>query len=494
MIPYRKLSLSKKLAAISIAAIVPMSILSSYLLWALADATNAYSTINQNISYANEYVQEFKECVDYTMYLTVIGNKSISEIGVGKTTVNGIVTVNPYSYMKGLESTCDKLSDSTTGKGNKNQIKRIKSSINSLRKSILRLESSIDEGAPYDKNMYMLEDIRGLTSLVETGLQNYIYLETTTYDTVKTELDAKNRRLVTACLITLILVILLSAALTIGAAKSITGPIRKLCTQTSKVAKGDFTVNTKVETADEIAILTHNFNDMTQEIGILVDDIKKNEKNLHIIEMKLLQAQINPHFLYNTLDTIVWLAEAKKNEEVVAIVTYLSDFFRTTLSKGKDFITIQEEELHIESYMKIQKFRYLDNMDYEINMDKELYPYTIPKLMLQPIAENALAHGVRNKRGKGYISITGKKVDDNIVFQVIDNGRGMTPKELARLRQCIKNNSNNATDNGGFGIVNVNQRIRSYYGEDYGIAFESELNVGTTATITIAAKNIQPFS
>ena len=116
MIHYRKLSLSKKLAAISVAAILPMALLSSYLLWALSDATNAYSEINYNISYANEYVKEFKERVDYTMYLTVIGNKSISEIGVGKTTVNGIVTVNPYSYMKGLESACDELSESATVK------------------------------------------------------------------------------------------------------------------------------------------------------------------------------------------------------------------------------------------------------------------------------------------------------------------------------------------------------------------------------------------
>lgn len=494
MINYRKLPLNKKLAAISFATIIPMAILSSYLLWTLSDATNAYSEINHNISYANEYVQEFKERIDYTMYLAVIGNKSISEIGVGKTTVNGIVTVNPYSYIKGLESACDNLSDSATVKSNKNQVKLIKNTLNSLRKCVLRLEGSISEGAPYDKNMYMLEDIHDLTTLVESGLQNYIYVETTNYETVKNELDLKNRQLVTTCLFTLILVILFSICLTIGASKSITRPIRKLCAQTSKVAKGDFTANTQVETTDEIAILTHNFNDMTQEIGILIDDIKQNEKNLHLTEMKLLQAQINPHFLYNTLDTIVWLAEAGKNQEVVTIVTYLSDFFRTTLSKGKDFITIQEEQLHIESYMKIQKFRYLDNMDYSIDIDKELYPYTIPKLMLQPIAENALLHGVRNKRGKGYISITGKKDGDNIIFQVTDNGRGMTPEELQQLRQAILSKNNNDRDNSGFGMANVNQRIHSYYGEEYGITCESEINTGTTVTITIAAKNIQPFS
>lgn len=495
MIRKHNLSLSKKLTTIFIIAIFPLGILSSYLLWALSDATNAYSDINQNISYANEYVQNFKERVDYTMYLTVIGNKSINDIGVGKTTVNGIVTVNPYSYFKELETACNRLSDTATVNSNKNQMKRVINTLNSLRKSVLNLENNIDEGASYSDNMNILNnDIYTLTSLVQSGLQNYIYTETTNFANVKANLDKKNAQLVTTCLITLFIVIIITATLTTNTVRSITIPIRKLCTQTSKVAKGDFTVNTKVESINEIAILTHNFNDMTQEIGLLIEDIKRNQENLHLIEMKLLQAQINPHFLYNTLDTIVWLAEANKNDEVVAIVTYLSDFFRTTLSKGKDFITIQEEELHVESYMKIQKFRYQDIMDFEIHIDKDLYPYTIPKLMLQPLAENALVHGVRNKRGSGHISITGKKDGERIIFQVADDGRGMNAEELFKLRQCIANNNNNATDNGGFGIVNVNQRIRSYYGKDYGISFESELGKGTIATIVIATKNIQPFS
>lgn len=375
MMHRRQLSLSKKLTSISATAILPMIILSSYLLWALSDATNAYSDINRNISYANEYVQNFKERIDYTMYLSVIGNKKIKELGVGKTTVNGIVTVNPYSYMRELNSACSSLSETATVSSNTNQMKRTKNTLNALRKSIEKLQKNINEGAPYDENMDILDqDIYVLTSLVQSGLQNYIYTETTNFENVKANLDKKNKQMVTTCLVTLLLVSLITASLTTNAVKSVTNPIRKLCDQTSKVAKGDFTANTKVESINEIAILTRNFNDMTQEIGLLVEDIKKNQENLHLIEMKLLQAQINPHFLYNTLDTIVWLAEMKKNDEVVAIVTYLSSFFRTTLSKGKDFITIQEEELHVESYMNIQKFRYQDVMDFEIHIDKELYP------------------------------------------------------------------------------------------------------------------------
>ena len=441
-----KQSLSKNLARIPVAAIVPMFILSSYLLWALSDATNAYSGINNNISYANKYVIDFKERIDYTMYLAVIGNKSIDEIEAGKTTVNGIVTINPYLYIKELEAACNSLSLTATVNSNKNQIKRVKNTLNSLNKSVWNLESNI-----------------------------------------------KNRQMVTTYLVTLLVVITISAYLTTMAVKSVTTPVRKLCAQTSRVAKGDFTANTKVESVGEIATLTSNFNYMTQEIGLLVEDIKHNKENIHLIEMKLLQAQINPHFLYNTLDTIVWLAEEKKTTEVVSIVTYLSDFFHTTLSKGKDFITIQEEELHVDSYMKIQKFRYQDVMDYEISIDKELYPYTIPKLMLQPLAENALIHGVRNKRSCGHIYITGRKDNGNIIFQVTDDGRGMKPDELQRLRQGIANNNIDTTDNSGFGIVNVNQRIQNYYGNEFGISFESEFGKGTT-TIVIAAKNIQTKS
>ena len=491
MIKLRNQSLSMRLTSISIAAILPMFILSSYLLWALSNATNAYSEIYNNISHANKYVIDFKERIDYTMYLAVIGNKTIDEIGTGKTNVNGIVTVDPYDYIKELAEACNKLSETATVPVNINQVKRLKNTLNYLNKSIIILEDNIKNGSLYEENMDVLDrDIYALTSLVQSGLQSYIYTETTNFENVKADLDRQNGLIVTTCLITLFIVIVITALLTTRAVKSVSIPVRKLCAQTSRVAKGDFTANTKVESVEEIALLTRNFNDMTQEIGQLVDDIKRNEENIHLIELKLLQAQINPHFLYNTLDTIVWLAEEKKTKEVVSIVTYLSDFFHTTLSKGKDFITIEEEELHVGSYMKIQKFRYQDVMDYEIHIEKELYPYTIPKLMLQPLAENALLHGVRNKRGGGHIYITGRKEGERIIFKVKDDGRGMKPEELSRLRQGIKDNNLKTTDNSGFGIVNVNQRIQNYYGREYGISYESEYGRGTTATIIIEAKNI----
>lgn len=484
-------SINKKLRRVVTVAVLPMAVLLIYLVWALSNATDAYSDINKNVAYANQYVMEFKERIDYTVYLAVIGNKKFSELDLGTVTVNGIVTVNPYKYIKEFEGVCAELSAGATIESNKNLLFRLNNSLKSLHKCIRQVEDNIEAGGKYDLNISILRnDIYVLTKILQEGIQEYIYIETTNFVNVKAGLDKQNEWMVRVSFIVLIVVVSISGIMAFRVARSVSVPIRKLCHMTSKVAKGDFTVQGEVEAMDEISVLTRNFNNMTTEIGVLVKDIKKNEENLRKIEIKLLQAQINPHFLYNTLDTIVWLAESGKKEEVVAMVTYLSDFFRTTLSGGKDIVMVQDEQRHIESYLKIQKFRYRDVMDYEIAIEEEILGYSIPKMMLQPLVENALGHGIRNKRGMGKIVITGKKEGDSLIFQVSDNGRGMDREELFRLRQSIRDNYNTATESGGFGIVNVNQRIHSYYGEKYGVSFDSVLGEGTVVTVQIADKII----
>ena len=326
---------------------------------------------------------------------------------------------------------------------NRNQITRLKNSLKSLERCVSELEEGIKGKATYQENVdYLDENIYMLTSLIQSGIQEYIYVETTNFDNVRAGLDAQNARTFTVCSLISMAAIIVSILLTVNASRSVTRPIQKLCSVTQKVAEGDFTVKTKVENTDEISVLTQSFNDMTEEIGVLVEDIKKKQANLHIAETKLLQAQINPHFLYNTLDTIVWLAEENKKEEVVSMVTALSEFFRTTLSKGRDFITVKEEESHVESYLKIQQFRYQDIMDYEINIDESMYGFVIPKLTLQPLVENALYHGVKNKRGKGMIRITGRLKGGDMIFNVIDDGKGMTEEELLELTAYIEYFSN----------------------------------------------------
>lgn len=486
-----KKSLNARIMMIAVSALLPMICAVVYLLIVLMHFGAEYDEITRSVTYANKYSKEFKERMDYSMYLAVIGNKSVEELGNGETTINGIETVNPYEYIDELENACDELSEIATASVNRTQIIFVKNSLKSLEKSVATLEKMIQSGATYTDKMEFLEsNIRGqggLTEVIQGAIQNYVYEETKNYEKAKVNLEKQVQAALELCLATTAMAVLLSMLLSGIAVRSVTKPIKKLCSQTRKVAQGDFTAHTKIESMDEIAVLTDSFNDMTSEIGMLVENIKKQEENLRITESRLLQAQINPHFLYNTLDTIVWLAEAKQTDEVISMVTALSSFFRTTLSKGKDYITIREEESHIRSYLQIQQFRYQDIMDYEIDIDEEIYPYSIPKLTLQPLVENALYHGVKNKRGKGLIKITGKKVKNRIYLTVEDDGIGMTEKELDKLRRGVYR-IQNEEDPSGFGLANVNQRLQYYYGEEYGVFFESEEGKGTQATVIIEAK------
>ena len=265
-------------------------------------------------------------------------------------------------------------------------------------------------------------------------------------------------------------------------------PIGRPWEGTRKAAGGDFTVRTKEDNSAELSVLNSSFNSMIEKIGNLVEDIRVEQLNLRATELKLLQAQINPHFLYNTLDTIIWLAEAGKKDDVVMMVTTLSDFFRTTLSKGRDYISVREEEAHIRSYLQIQQFRYRDILEYSIDIPEELYEYPILKLTLQPLVENALYHGIKNKRGLGHIRVSGEKQEGSLIFRVWDDGRGMESDRLEKVRRLIGGEEEvDRSDPSGFGLFNVAQRLRLNYGAQYGISLESVYGEWTEVTVVIPA-------
>ena len=200
--------------------------------------------------------------------------------------------------------------------------------------------------------------------------------------------------------------------------------------------------------------------------------------------MRLLQEQINPHFLYNTLDAIIWMTEAGENQKAIQIIQELSSFFRISLSKGQSEITIQNEREHVKNYLEIQRYRYQDILDFEIDFEESILEYHIQKLTLQPIVENALYHGIKNKRGGGSIKVTGNEDGDDIVFTVQDTGKGMSEEELERLRSLIAGNIVVEEQN-GFGMANVEKRLQMQYGAAYGIKVDSTLDEGTTVTVRI---------
>lgn len=196
-----------------------------------------------------------------------------------------------------------------------------------------------------------------------------------------------------------------------------------------------------------------------------------------------MQSQINPHFLYNTLDAIIWLAEAGEQKKVVDMVGSLSEFFRTSLNRGKDIITIEEELNHVRSYLEIQQVRYQDILEYEICVPEEFNKYLIPKITIQPLVENALYHGIKNKRGQGRILVKAEKEEKFFYIQIEDNGIGIKEERLEQVRAGIRDRVLTGKDI--YGLYNVNERIRLNFGEKYGIFIESVYEEMTVVSIAL---------
>lgn len=488
----KKMSLNTKLVIIALAVFLPMFFALVYSIHSMISTTATYSEITKSITYANDRLN-FKESMDYSTYLAVVQKEEFRDLGDGEIMVNGVVTVNPYEAIEDLRSGCRELSDMTAVDMNQNQIRRLSNTLNVLELNVKTLEDMIQGSGAYEENMQYLEDnIYMLTTIIDEGIREYIRVETAQLQQISMLQEKRNIRVRLLCLLVAAEAVYLAVVLTMRAFESITEPIQNLCDQTEKVGEGDFTARAGDADIREVQVLSDSFNNMTEEIGMLVENIKEKEKNLHLVETRLLQEQINPHFLYNTLDSIVWLAEDDRSEDVISMVTDLSNFFRTTLAAGKDFMTVREERSHIESYLKIQGFRYQDIMEYEIEMEKEISECMIPKLLLQPLVENALYHGVKKKRGKSRICVWGYQEGSCLVFKVEDNGKGMSPETLKMLRENIETPIEQRGSD-SFGLANVNQRIKYYYGEEYGLEIESEENVGTEATIMIPSKKTQIF-
>ncbi|NMA33254.1 MAG: sensor histidine kinase, partial [Clostridiaceae bacterium] len=259
-------------------------------------------------------------------------------------------------------------------------------------------------------------------------------------------------------------------------------PIDKICGRLEAIGKGDLLVYDPIQAdVKEVQSLTDGIETMVGQLKRLIDKTKEQEKQRRRTELALLQAQINPHFLYNTLDTIIWLIESGEISNAVNMVSALSNFFRFSLSRGKNVITLAEEEQHIRSYLEIQKMRYRDLMEYEIDIPEQLKFYMLPKLTLQPLVENALYHGIKNRRRKGYIRVTSRTQSECIILEVADDGAGMAQERLEEVRASLEVE----TGTEGFGLRAVHRRIRILFGSEYGLSIESMPDVGTRVIVRI---------
>ena len=277
----------------------------------------------------------------------------------------------------------------------------------------------------------------------------------------------------------LIIVALLISSLI---ARNITLPIQKLRDSMKSVQKGNFDIeDIEVISDNEIGSLTRSFNVMTHRIRELMEQNVKEQEQKRKIELKALQSQINPHFLYNTLDSIIWMAEGKKNEEVVIMTASLARLLRQSISNDREQITVAEEIDYVRSYLTIQKMRYKDKLEYTIDVEERILDVRIIKFVLQPLVENAIYHGLKYKETKGNLDIRGYRRGNRVCLVVADDGAGMEESELEHILE----KKEKKTKSNGVGVYNVQKRLQLYYGPEYGISYISRKGEGTVATVTI---------
>lgn len=264
-------------------------------------------------------------------------------------------------------------------------------------------------------------------------------------------------------------------------------PLQQMQAMADRIAHGDFGARIEDSQVSELNELAESMNQMAEHLDRLMQANIEKQKNLRRAEQQILQAQISPHFLYNTLDTIVALAESEQIDDVVTTTIALSNFHRISLSKGHDWIPVSQETAQIESYLTIQKIRYGMLLNYEISIDPDIMGEYMVKILLQPLVENAIYHGIKHSRKGGTVTVRGWREGDCLLFEVGNTPPGMEAEKLEALVASLKQEQSHPTklEKPGYGLFNVNQRIRIFYEVDEGLTIESSPETGTRVCLRL---------
>ncbi len=466
---YNNSTLAVKIRYFYLMLLVPIMIFLVFLLYNLWVVNRSYESMINSSVVASEFSLDFKKDFDYETYLLIVENKSIEEAKLD-------------DMLSDANRIVERLEEFTNSKENISRLNSAKKYLKNLGIYKERIEQNLIEGNKYEVNLEIWEnDVQIVTSLLQDTIFQYIYYEISDLQQLSAEYQKFFVETVRFFLIAFACIFVSILFFSYYIPLSITRPIRKLSEVTDQVAKGDLSVRFDARSGVEVNRLSDSLNTMIDKINELLEQVTTEQIRLRKAEFELLQTQINPHFLYNTLDTIIWLAEAGKQREVVGMVGSLSEFFRASLNQGKDIISIREELQHVKSYLEIQQVRYQDILKYEIQVPGELDKYLIPKITIQPIVENALYHGIKNKRGLGRIRVSGKEEEGGFAIQVEDNGIGINEERLRQVRDKIQYRT--PAENDIYGLYNVNERIRLNFGEKFGISIESVYGEGTVVSI-----------
>ena len=386
------------------------------------------------------------------------------------------------------DRTLDMLLGETQGSGQM-QLTIARRTMDTLEQYALRIRDGMAAGTPISEIESIVDEVRDVGRLVTDMLDAFTTEEIANAARSNRWLQSIVIAAAAAELLLLLFAFMRTGKETRKLTDSIHSAIYSMEETVRRIAEGQFGDRVKGVNVEELKELGEQVNQMADRLETLIEQVRQNQDNLARAELRTLQAQINPHFLYNTLDTIVWQAESGKGEEVVRLTRNLSDFFRISLSSGADWIPVGQELKHVSAYLSIQKTRYRDILDYEVDQPEGLEEVYMLKLLLQPLVENALYHGIKNKRGGGTISVRVHKQNRMMTFTVADTGKGMSPEQVRNLEAALKEEAPAVQDapeagHSGFGMRNVDTRIRLYYKKQTGLLIQSTPE-GTEISFTI---------
>ncbi|MDR1576466.1 MAG: sensor histidine kinase [Treponema sp.] len=439
--------------------------------------TLSYDRLITNVDKTNRLNRIVKTDITNELWDIVAGNKSFAD-------------GNQFRIINRINSELEDIMRTTRATENRQLLEVAGRAMNTLTRYVNRLGDQMAEQYPVIENERMLDEIRGVSTLVSELLQDFIVREIES--AAEENLRIKERAIIISIveLVIIIFATVFSVFVRTSVARSVDKSIGSLVSLSSSIAEGNLDARADLPRVQELEALTKDLNIMADKIKTLIDENIREQRNLQKSEMKALQAQITPHFLYNTLDSIVWLAEGNRNEQVISITRAFSDFFRISLNRGNEWVQVRNEFKHIESYLTIQKIRYRDILDYSIEHEREMDERIMLKLLLQPLVENALYHGIKNKRGRGMISARGWRDGGFLCFSVADNGIGMTGEQLASVKEQLAGMPQLAPPETGaetriYGLYNVAKRLELYYNRTDLLDIQSVYKEGTTVKLLI---------
>ena len=437
--------------------------------------TFSYDRLITNVDRANRLNRIVSTEITNELWDIVAGNKSFAD-------------GSQYIIIDGINTGLMDIMSTTRKAENRQMLEVVGRAMDTLTRYVHRLGTQMYYNYPVIENERVLDEIRGVSALVSDLLLEFIVRE---IESAATENQRIKERAIIISIIEIAIIIFatfISVFVQMSVSKSVDQSINSLVSLSSSIAEGNLNARAELPHVQELEALAEDLNIMADKIKTLIDENIREQRNLQKSEMRALQAQITPHFLYNTLDSIVWLAEGNKNEQVISITRAFSDFFRISLNRGDEWVRVQDEFKHIESYLTIQKIRYRDILDYSIEYEHEMEQKSVLKLLLQPLVENALYHGIKNKRGMGTITIKGWREKGFLCFSVADNGIGMTSEQCASVKEQLSGLPASVTqeaENRIYGLYNVAKRLELYYNMTNLLDIQSVYNEGTKVTLMV---------